>query len=47
MSRYGDGELNMILNRNFSTFQISDETLIMRLRQILKKQFAKAYGMYS
>lgn len=41
MSRYGDGELNMILNRNFSTFQISDETLIMRLRQILKSNLPR------
>lgn len=35
-SRYGDGELNMILGRNFSTFQTSDEDLILRLKEILK-----------
>lgn len=35
MSRYGDGELNMILGRNFSTFQRSDERLVRRLREIL------------
>lgn len=36
MSRYGDGELNMILGRNFSTFQDTDAILIQRLREILK-----------
>lgn len=36
MSRYGDGELNMILGRNFSTFQDPDEMLIRRLKEILK-----------
>lgn len=41
MSRYGDGELNMILNRNFSTFQSSDKKLIMRLEEILKSSFPK------
>lgn len=41
MSRYGDGELNMILNRNFSTFQAPDVTLIMRLREILKSSLPR------
>lgn len=41
MSRYGDGELNMILNRNFSTFQSTDEKLIMRLKEILKSSQTK------
>lgn len=41
MSRYGDGELNMILNRNFSTFQSPDEKLIMRLQEILKSSLPK------
>lgn len=41
MSRYGDGELNMILNRNFSTFQVSDELLIVRLREILRSAQSK------
>ena len=36
MSRYGDGELNMILGRNFSTFQKPDENLIIRLKEILQ-----------
>ncbi|MCI8512979.1 MAG: DUF1792 domain-containing protein [Lachnospiraceae bacterium] len=40
MSRYGDGELNMILGRNFSTFQSSDEALIQRLKQILKSNLS-------
>ncbi len=35
MSRYGDGELNMVLGRNFSTFQGYDEILVMRLKEIL------------
>ncbi|XME03784.1 GT-D fold domain-containing glycosyltransferase [Lachnospiraceae bacterium C1.1] len=35
MSRYGDGELNMILGRNFSTFQEPDMRLIERLKEIL------------
>lgn len=41
MSRYGDGELNMILGRNFSTFQKSDEILISRLKEILKSSEPK------
>lgn len=36
MSRYGDGELNMILGRNFSTFQEPNDKLINRLKEILK-----------
>lgn len=40
MSRYGDGELNMILGRNFSTFQRSDEVLIRRLKEILKSNLS-------
>lgn len=38
MSRYGDGELDMILNRRFSTFQEPDEKLIRRLKEILKSR---------
>lgn len=41
MSRYGDGELNMILGRNFSTFQKPDEKLIVRLKEILKSSEEK------
>lgn len=41
MSRYGDGELNMILGRNFSTFQSSDMELILRLKEILKSSLTK------
>lgn len=41
MSRYGDGELNMILGRNFSTFQVSDNKLIERLAEILKSNLDK------
>ena len=35
MSRYGDGELDMILGRKFSTFQKPDKRLIERLKEIL------------
>lgn len=41
MSRYGDGELNMILGRNFSTFQAPDKRLIARLKEILKNKIPK------
>lgn len=41
MSRYGDGELNMILGRNFSTFQDTDPGLIQRLREILESSCEK------
>lgn len=40
MSRYGDGELNMILGRNYSTFQRPDEVLIQRLKEILKSNLS-------
>lgn len=41
MSRYGDGELNMMLGRNFSTFQRPDERLVRRLREILISNIPK------
>ncbi|MDE6363268.1 MAG: GT-D fold domain-containing protein, partial [Lachnospiraceae bacterium] len=41
MSRYGDGELNMILDRNFSTFQVPDRLLILKLREILQSTQSK------
>lgn len=41
MSRYGDGELNMILGRHFSTFQKPDGRLIQRLKEILKSDLQK------
>lgn len=41
MSRYGDGELNMMLGRNFSTFQRSDGRLVRRLREILASNVPK------
>lgn len=41
MSRYGDGELNMILGRNFSTFQDPNAMLIWRLKEILKSNIPK------
>ncbi len=41
MSRYGDGELNMVLGRNFSTFQHYDERLIRRLREIMVSNIPK------
>ncbi len=41
MSRYGDGELNMILGRNFSTFQCPDTELITRLKEILRSSLPK------
>lgn len=40
MSRYGDGELNMILGRHYSTFQKPDEVLILRLKEILKSDLS-------
>ena len=41
MSRYGDGELNMILNQNYSSFQSADDTLIVRLKEILKSSVSR------
>lgn len=41
MSRYGDGELNMILKRDFSTFQAPNKALVRRLKEILVSSLPK------